>query len=310
MRRNQLVALRVYGIALLIVALSFTQSSLAQPANARASAPGNSSRQLNTEDVEATREQLFKLLRISPKLTTVIARDPSLLSDEQYVSRNNPELEQFLQAHPEVIRSPEFYLFVPPSDGRKFNRETRLEEAVWPDFGQRQLPQARLGPDFLGLLVFLCILLSLLWLIRVLIENRRWTRIFSQQSEAQNKLFEKFGSSEDLLRYMQSDAGKRLLEPIPIPASLASGAQWYTPLARVLTPVQLGIVLILVGSGFLLLAGRGIADAVSLTVIGVLSLMLGVGLVISAVIAWGVGKHFGLLPARVTLLEPGVVSKE
>lgn len=310
MRRNQPMALRGCGIALLIVALSFTQSSLAQQANTRASAQSNSSRQLNTEDVEATREQLFKLLRISPKLTTVIARDPSLLGDEQYVSRSNPELEQFLQAHPEIIRSPEFYLFARPNDGRKFNRESRLEEAVWPDFDQRQQPQARLGPDFLAFLVFLCILLSLLWLIRVLVENRRWTRIFSQQSEAQNKLFEKFGSSEELLRYMQSDAGKRLLEPIPIPASLASGTQWNTPLARVLTPLQLGIVLILVGSGFLLLAGRGIADPVPLTVVGVLTLMLGVGLVISAVIAWGVGKHFGLLPAKDTLLEPGVVSKE
>jgi hypothetical protein len=58
----------------------------------------------------ATREQLIKLLRVSPKRTTVVVRDPSLLANQEYVSRNNPELAQFLQIHPEIVRNPEFYL--------------------------------------------------------------------------------------------------------------------------------------------------------------------------------------------------------
>ena len=43
-------------------------------------------------DVANTQEQLLKLLRLSPVLTTVVARDPSLLGDQAYVARNNPEL--------------------------------------------------------------------------------------------------------------------------------------------------------------------------------------------------------------------------
>jgi len=278
---------------------SFTQLSVAQPAgsNTKSGTSNNALPRLTAEDVETTREQLFKLLRISPKLTAVIARDPSLLGDEPYVARNNPELEQFLQNHPEIVRSPEFYLFAGPRDGRNFNREFRLQEDVWPDLDQRQQPQASSRP-IVAFLVLLSVLLSLLWLIRVLLENRRWTRIFSQQSAAQNKLFDKFGSSEELLRYVQSDAGKRLLEPMAIPAGFASETRWNTPLSRVLTPLQFGLVLTLVGSGFLLLAGRGIADTAAMTTIGTLILMLGVGLVISGVVAWGIGKHFGLLPAR------------
>ena len=44
----------------------------------------------------AIQQQLLKLLKeLSPTLTTVVARDPSLLADKEYVSRNNPELAQY-----------------------------------------------------------------------------------------------------------------------------------------------------------------------------------------------------------------------
>ncbi|MGB7741813.1 MAG: hypothetical protein WBL41_03570, partial [Terracidiphilus sp.] len=62
-------------------------------------------------DVADTQAQLLKLLRLSPVLTTVVARDPSLLADQAYVERSNPELAQFLAAHPDVAKNPEFYLF-------------------------------------------------------------------------------------------------------------------------------------------------------------------------------------------------------
>lgn len=300
MRNKRSISSRARAAVLLVLLLSLVELSTAQRegSNAKATASGNSSLSVNTEDLETTREQLFKFLRMTPKLTMVLARDPSLLADEQYVSRNNPELEQFLQAHPEVVRNPEFYLFANLRDGRKQGREFPLEEAVWPELDRRPRAQVNPGPEIVAPLVFLSILLSLLWLIRVLLENRRWTRVFAQQSEAQRKLFDKFGSSEELLRYMQSDAGKRLLEPIPIPATFAPGTQWTTPLARVLTPLQFGTVLTLVGSGFLFLAGRGIGDTDVMTVMGVLTLMVGVGLIISAVVSWAIGKHFGLLPEK------------
>ncbi len=48
-------------------------------------------------DLADTQDELFKLLRISPTLTEVVERDPSLLSNQEYVGRTNPALAQFLQ---------------------------------------------------------------------------------------------------------------------------------------------------------------------------------------------------------------------
>src|SRR6476469_662563 len=57
-----------------------------------------------------TREQLMSYLRMSPTLATVMASDPSLLANQEYIARNNPELARFLEAHPEVAKNPDFYL--------------------------------------------------------------------------------------------------------------------------------------------------------------------------------------------------------
>src|ERR1022692_4312585 len=53
-------------------------------------------------DFAETQRQLIKLLRMNPTLTTVVEHDPSLLSNQEYVSRNNPQLAQFLASHPEI----------------------------------------------------------------------------------------------------------------------------------------------------------------------------------------------------------------
>jgi len=83
-------------------------------------------------DSGAIQDQLIKLLRLSPTLTTVVARDPTLLADKDYVARNNPELAKFLVAHPEVVRNPDFYLFshLPRGNGR---RDEVLTRSIWPD---------------------------------------------------------------------------------------------------------------------------------------------------------------------------------
>jgi len=66
---------------------------------------------ISDKELAETQKQLIDLLRLSPTLTTVVAHDPSLLANQDYVARNNPQLAQFLAAHPEVARNPDFYLF-------------------------------------------------------------------------------------------------------------------------------------------------------------------------------------------------------
>src|SRR3954462_5204237 len=102
---------RPFHLVLAATALAtslLTASGIAQqrpaipsPAPASASAPVP-----NDGDIGSTQAELIRLLRLSPTLTTVISHDPSLLSSQEYVSRNNPQLAAFLAAHPEVARNP------------------------------------------------------------------------------------------------------------------------------------------------------------------------------------------------------------
>jgi hypothetical protein len=252
------------------------------------------------EELAATREQLFKLLRMSPKLTSVVARDPSLLANQEYVTRNNPGLAQFLEQHPEVARNPEFYLFA--TAWGPGNREQRLERVVWPDLAYQ--PYRNDTGDYVAFFVFVCILGAVLWLLRVLIENRRWGRILKLQSEVHTKLLDRFGSSQELLTYMNSEAGKRFLESSPIPTGFGPSPQTKMSMLRVLTPLQLGVVITLLGTGFLLLRDNPHLDAQGpFLVLGTLGLMLGIGFIISAGLSYVLARHMGLLPQSMAELE-------
>jgi hypothetical protein len=244
------------------------------------------------EDINAARDQLFQLLKMSPRLTTVVIRDPSLLSDQGYVGRNNPELAQFLESHPEIARNPDFYLFANVGGP---NRERRLEREIWPGMGGGERSHLDLN-DIWPFLIFLCMLSALLWVLRVLIENRRWSRIFNVQTEIYNKLLDKFTTNEELVNYVRTESGKHFLESASIPFGYDLKQRAPHPVARVLLPLQFGVVLTLVGAGFLYLRNT-FKDEASLLVLGILTLMLGLGFIISAGFSWMLARHFGLLPS-------------
>ena len=69
------------------------------------------SAQLSQKDVAELQDQLLEHLRVSPTLAEVVAHDPSLLSNTEYVNRSNPELGRFLQEHPDIAQNPDYYLF-------------------------------------------------------------------------------------------------------------------------------------------------------------------------------------------------------
>jgi hypothetical protein len=254
----------------------------------------------------ATQEQLIKLLRLSPTLTSVVAHDPSLLSNQEYVSRNNPQLAQFLAAHPEVVRNPEFYLFT-RLDGQGGRRDQVLQRAVWPELPQSENNANSYNPnsslrivmDFLGPLLGVSVFLgALIWLIRSVMENRRWNRIFKLQSEVHGKLIDKFSSSQELAAYMETEAGRRFLEAAPIPVGFEQEKRIPNTIARVLTPLQIGIVLVLLGLGCYLLRAASTELNISMLVLGTLALMPGLGFIISAGVTWVLAGRLGLMPEK------------
>lgn len=293
MRRNRWPVLQALGLLLLLLPGCSPAKAQPLPASAKI-AP--SSPAISDQDVAETQDKLRSLLRISPTLTEVVATDPSLLANQEYVNRNNPELGKFLQDHPEVARNPEFYLFANlPGGGR---RSDKLVRRTWAgefrDQGENR-PSLQIlrevGPPFMFLVFFG----TLIWLIRILLENRRWGRIFKMQTEVHGRLIEKLGNNEELLSYMNTDAGKRFLEAAPIPIDFERDRRIPASLSRVLIPLQGGVVLTLLGIGLLSLRSSLPDISSSLLVFGIVILMPGIGLILSAGITWLLAARLGLM---------------
>jgi hypothetical protein len=248
----------------------------------------------NEAELDSVREQLFKLLRMSPKLTSAISLDPTLLSYQEYVNKNNPELAGFLQSHPEIPRNPEFYLFANLPGGKNGNVPFLFQRAVWPEIGRGN--SSDIGEDIIIFFVFLIVLSAILWLLRMLLQNRRWNRIFKVQTEIHTKLLDKLGGSQELFAYLGTEAGKKFMELAPIATALESTQRpgLLSPITRILAPLQLGIVSTLIGLSLLFIKGY-FKDSEALLFVGTMALALGIGFIISAGVSWLLAQRLGLI---------------
>jgi hypothetical protein len=107
------------------------------------------------------------------------------------------------------------------------------------------------------------------------------------QAALQTKLLEKFGSGQELLAYVQSDAGKRFLESLAM--------EQRTPHGRILGAAQASVILVLLAVALLFLRGRVSAGEEGFLVSGTITLSLGVGFGLSAALSYFLSKSFGLL---------------
>ena len=246
----------------------------------------------NEANLRNVRDQLFKLLRMSPKLTSAVAHDSSLLGYQEYVNHSHPELAAFLQAHPEIARNPEFYLFANLPGGTNRDIQFVFQRAVWPEMGGR----GNSSGELIAFFVFLVILTAILWLLRMLLQNRRWGRIFKVQTEFHTKLLDKLSGSQELFSYLGSETGRKFLEMAPIATALESPSRpgLLSPITRILAPFQVGVVATLVGIGLLYIKPY-FKDSGMLLLIGTMGLMLGIGLILSAGFSWMLARRLGLL---------------
>jgi hypothetical protein len=285
--------------------LSASAVVLAQAAPPKAPQPPAATAPMTDQQLQTAQEQLLQLLRTSPTLTTVVAHDPSLLSNQEYVNKNNPQLALFLAQHPDVARNPEYYLFTNLNfpGGR---RSQALERAVWPETSTPPYHPDRVidivGP-IAALAAFACFLATLAWLIRQFLENRRWSRIFKLQSDVHGRLIEKFASTQEIGAYMESEAGKRFLEASPIPIGFEQDQRMPNAVARVLNPLQIGVVLVLLGVGFFLLRNVNADMRIPMLVLGTVAMMPGVGFILSAGITWVLAGRLGLIPDSASAAE-------
>jgi len=237
-------------------------------------------------DARQTLVQLDDLLnRYPPTLGRVLKLDPTLFDNPAFLAPY-PALSAFLTQHPEVARNARYFLAnVPGSDG-SWTPPDRQSEIIrmW-----RSMMEG-----FLIFLVFVLVTATLAWLVKTLIDYRRWHRLSKVQAEVHTKLLDRFATNEDLLAYVQTPAGRRFLESAPIsldPLAPAIGA----PLRRILWAVEAGLVLTAGGIGLQFVSGRVIADVGQpLYVVGVLAVSIGIGFVVSAVVSYLLSKRLGL----------------
>ena len=227
--------------------------------------------------IDAERGALDRFLDSHPEIKSDVEGRPAAMSDQNYL-KEHPELQAFLDSHPQI-----------KADPRAF-----LSPATW-GFDSRRSDFDMVMSYLVPFAVFVCVLLGFFWVLRTLLENRRWNRSFKVHEEVHGKLIEKFASGQDFSAYLQSDAGRRLLEWTP-PAldSISHGLP--NAVGRILWSLQAGLVLLLVGSGLLLLRGQLSAnDAPPLLVSGTLGVTLGAGFILSALVSYGLSKHLGLI---------------
>lgn len=299
--RNRLIAVissvLLSSVPALLLAL-LASVCVAQTSRKVQTAASANPTQLSAQEVSALQDQLLQILRVTPTLAEVVARDPSLLSDNEYVMRNNPQLAHFLESHPDIAHNPDFYLFN-NLHGQNEPPSNTLERKLWPEMMPRQEEYSvmhDLVGDGIPFLIFFCILSALLWLTHVLLENRRWNRIFKLQTDVHNRLIERFGTSQEMLTYMNTESGKRFLEATPIATGIDRRQPMPSPVARVLTPLQIGIVMTLLGAGLIGMRHSVIGGDNPLLILGTIVLMPGLGFIISAGVTWVLARHLGLMP--------------
>jgi hypothetical protein len=231
-----------------------------------------------------TRQMFQQLLRqYPPSLSEIVGLDPSLLTNQGFLA-SYPTLVAYLTQHPEIVRNPSFFVGDLYTGSRLQTPEARSQQMM----GAVLAGLAGFTAALLGLSVF-C------WTVKTAVDHRRWLRVSKIQSEVHSKLLDRFASNQDLLAYIQTSAGRHFLESAPIsiePASPKLGA----PMNRILISIQAGIILAFVGLGLHMVSRTLIQEiAQPLYVMGALALALGIGFVLSALVAYMLSRRLGLL---------------
>ena len=238
-------------------------------------------------DADQTRQQLYELLgKYPPALGRVLKLDPSLMTSEAYLA-TYPALAAFLGQHPEIARSPAFFLERISMGG--YGGEVMDQQSI------RRREMAEMLAGMAAFVVFLVVTGVIVWVVRTVIDHRRWNRVSKTQFDVHSKLLERMTTNEELLAYIQTPVGRRFLEsgPAPLPGEARPVD---APFSRILWSVQVGIVLLTAGAGLMFLSMRVASDlAVFFTVFGVVTLALGVGFIASGAAAYGLSKRLGLL---------------
>jgi hypothetical protein len=251
-----------------------------------------------TTDARETRERLRDVLnQYPPSVGEVLRIDPSLLSRPDYLA-TYPILASFLEQHPEIAHNPGFF----------FEQSNTRQDQRGGSEAFRTL--GRMSEQLMILLIIVTITGGVVVLVRTAIEHRRWQRTMKAQTDLNTKLIDRFSSSDELLAYLQSPAGKTLIEPAVLPQASPRPAPMNAPLSRIFWSLQSGIVAGALGTGLMIVARNVSSPEVeqSLHGLGIVLLLTGIGFAVSAAVSFFLSQRLGLvrtMPARLSGEAPG-----
>jgi len=298
-----------FAVFLLALALAGATSLRAAPA------PQEEVGQSEVVVGSPAQQQLISFLAAHPDVYGELLKQPRLIREKSYL-RQHPELATFLKEHPEVAQKPALTEGLPVSAesasspvpergiealagpcGPALKIQALQYEAERARSGRLAEPYglARFMNDAGPFVVFVVILGALLWVLKAILENRRWGKVAKVQSEVHSKLLEKFGNSQELLAYMETEAGKRFLESQPLQLEAQGTRPTPYPFGRILLSMQLGMVALLVGMGLLYLRSHVTEGAEGCLILGTLASTVGIGFLLSAAASYALSQHLGLL---------------
>ena len=138
---------------------------------------------VSEQRADETRNQLNQLLQDHPPaVREVLQREPALLGNADYLAPY-PRLGAFVAAHPEISRSPSYYLGEP----HRYEPERRYVDVA----GVDELDFRRHPPAGARLSVSA-------GLYAPRLDHRRWQRVSKVQVDTHSKLLDRMTSSDDL----------------------------------------------------------------------------------------------------------------
>lgn len=127
-------------------------------------------------------------------------------------------------------------------------------------------------------------------ILRTWSDNGTRRKLAETKAGLHRDLITRFGSTEELLTYLRSDAGRDLLSP--------AQAETPNPFKRILAGMQSGVLLVAVGSALIFLSQTnyyGSDGRSGFSFLGALSFALGLGFLVSAGLSWALSRRWGLI---------------
>ena len=124
------------------------------------------------------------------------------------------------------------------------------------------------------------------WIVWVLFSSIRRYKIAKFQSDVQSRLLQKLDTSQSLLTYVETPAGKQFIDGL--------GTERVTPYERILSSTQAAIIVTAFGVALLVLRAKLPFSDEAFTVFGTLAIALGVGFGVAAGASYFLSRSFGL----------------